>query len=92
MCAQWEPQSPEGRRTRRTYIGFVGAGLKDEFLGLMMPALDWGVRRCQTGRSQGQTGLPMPFFITLLKNQGHVEDWQKCILTTAAHPDLQERD
>lgn len=92
MHAQRKPQSPEGRRTRPTYIGFVGAGFEDEFLGLMMPALDWGVRRCQTGRPQGQTGFPVPFFMPLLKDQGHFEDWQKCIPTTAPHPDLREKD
>lgn len=58
-----------GRRKARTYIGFVGAGFKDEFLRLMVPILDWGVWCCQTRRPQGQTGLSMPFFIPFLERR-----------------------
>lgn len=53
----------------RTYVGFVGARLKDEFLRLMVPVLDGGVWRSQTGRPQGQTRLSMPFLVELLQNK-----------------------
>lgn len=32
-----------------------------------MPVLDGGVRCCEAGRPQGQTGLSMPFFMPVLK-------------------------
>lgn len=56
-------------RAMGTYVSFVSARLKDEFLRLMVPVLDGGVRRGQTGGPQGQTRLSMPFLVELLEDK-----------------------
>lgn len=47
-----------------THVGFVTAGLKDEFLGLVLPALHRGVGGGQAGGPEGQLGLS----VLLLQN------------------------
>lgn len=65
------PARPEKKR-RRTHVGFVRARLKDEFLRLMVPVLDGGVRRRQAGGPQGQSGLSMPLLIEVLQHKNEV--------------------
>lgn len=50
------------------YTGFVGTGLEDEFLRLVMPVLDRSVRCGEAGRSQGQTRLAKSLFRPFLES------------------------
>lgn len=57
-----------GWEGRATHVGFITAGLKDEFLRLVLPTLHRGVRGGQAGGPQGQLGLSMLF---LQNTRGH---------------------
>lgn len=50
------------------YTGFVGTGLEDEFLRLVMPVLDRSVRCGEARRSQGQTRLAKSLFRPFLES------------------------
>lgn len=54
---------PPGR-TRATHVGLITAGLEDELLWLVLPALHGRIGGGQAGRPQGELGLA----VLLLQN------------------------
>lgn len=54
-------EASQAGRAGATHVGFITAGLEDEFLWLVLPALHWGIGGSQAGGPEGQFGFTLLF-------------------------------